>query len=458
MHVFLTLISGAWDRDGKGESIWDNFCHERPEKIETNNIDDHACNTYEKYEEDVQLLKELGVTFYRFSISWPRLLPKGTLEEVNQKGFEYYNKLINALVQAGIKPVVTLFHWDMPQVLHEKGGWLSDEVRKSFEDYARLCFTHFGDRVKIWGTFNEPWVFIKFGYAEGFFAPGHEDAPGTEPYLIGHHVLKTHAAVYHIYDKEFRHLQDGKIAIMLSSDFYEPKDKSNNDDVEAAKRCLEFDLGWFAHPVFKGDYPEIMKKKIAEKSKAQGLASSRLPEFTEDEKKFILGTSDFFSLNHYTSRYVTSKEKPIHPPKAENDADTEEHVDEKWEHTDVPWAYTVPWGLRKQLEGITKEYGNPPIYIFENGYGSSDPTTDDTLRVNYLKHYINETLKAIRNGSDVRAYTVWSFLDVKEWVFGYHFRYGLYHVDFTDPNRKRTPKESARFYAKIIKDNGFMKN
>lgn len=452
-------IEGAWNINDKGESIWDTFTHEGSH-VANNDTGDVACDSYHKYETDVSLIKEMGVSNYRFSLSWPRLLPNGLPESASEDGLRYYNALIDELLANDINPQVTLYHWDLPQALEDNGGFLSDSFPQWFNDYADYCFESFGDRVKFWITFNEPWIIAVLGYGDGVFAPGGKGI-GDDVYIASHNLIKGHAMAYRTYDTNYRQEQMGEIGITLNSDFVEPYDRSKQEDVEAASRSLRFGLGWYANPIFiNGDYPDVMREKIDRKSDAQGLNQSRLPEFTEDEKQMILGTSDFFGLNHYTTQYCEEPgtEDLSNPPSYYKDGDVVQWKDESWPKSGSVWLQVVPWGIRRLLVWIRDEYGqNVPIYVTENGISTRDVSDlDDQDRINYYKSYINEVLKAIRiDEVDVRGYTAWSLLDNFEWASGYTERFGLHYVDFTDPDRPRTQKNSSMEYAKIVADNGF---
>ncbi|CAK8692258.1 unnamed protein product [Clavelina lepadiformis] len=449
-------IEGGWNEDGKGESIWDRFSH-TPNKIANGDTGDIACDSYHKVDEDVSLVKMLGVHQYRFSIAWTRIFPDGTASKLNQPGVDYYNQLIDALIEAGIEPVVTLYHWDLPQALEDVGGLLNDTVIGHFNDYADFCFKTFGDRVKFWITFNEPYVVTWLGYGIGVFAPGINNKPGTAPYLAAHNIIRAHAKAYRTYEKKYKSSQGGKIGMTLSTEWAEPKDPKNPDDVAAADRMLQSIMGWFAHPIFKnGDYPEIIKDQVYKKSMAQGLTESRLPSFTEQEKFEIAGTYDFFALNGYTSRLVSFQKKPDSPANYEWDRDTHEESIPGAMQGYPDWLQIVPWGMRRLLSWVDREYGHPPIYITENGVGTSYATVDDQSRTMFYKAYINEALKAQQlDNVDLRGYTAWSLLDNFEWNSGYGPRFGLFEVDFEHDSRPRTAKRSSIFYNDIIRNNGF---
>ncbi|XP_042539458.1 lactase-phlorizin hydrolase [Dipodomys spectabilis] len=445
-------IEGAWDADGKGPSIWDNFTH-TPGNVKDNSTGDIACDSYNKLDADLNMLRALKVNAYRFSISWSRIFPTGRNSTINSHGVEYYNKLIDGLVASNISPMVTLFHWDLPQALQDIGGWENPSLIDLFDSYADFCFQTFGDRVKFWMTFNEPSFQAWLGYGSGVFPPNVKDS-GWGPYRIGHAVIKAHARVYHTYDKKYRQKQNGVISLSLSAHWAEPKSPGVPREVEAADRKLQFVLGWFAHPIFRnGDYPDAMKWKVGNRSELQHLATSRLPSFTEEEKAYIRGTADVFCLNTYSTRIVSHKTPRLNPPSHEDDQEITREEDTSWISSAM--HKVVPWGMRRLLNWIKEEYGEIPIYITENGVGLEDPKVDDTDRIFFHKTYINEALKAYRlDGVDLRGYSAWSLMDNFEWSFGYTIKFGLYHVDFNNVNRSRTARASARYYTEVITNNG----
>lgn len=452
-------IEGAWNEDGKGESIWDRFCH-TPGNVLNGDTADIACDSYHRYGEDIKLVKELGCSQYRFSLSWPRILPEGTTKNINQKGVIYYKKVIDGLLAEGIQPVVTLYHWDLPQALHERGGWTDERIIDWFADYADFCFRTFGDKVKYWITFNEPAVFIWDGYGMARAPPKIND-PLRSPFIIAHHVIKAHTKAYHIYDDNYRSEQRGQIAITLNTEWHEPKDSTNPSDLEASETIMQLKFGWYAQPIFgDGDYPEILKTKIKRLGELAGKEGSPLPEFTEEEKTMNKGTSDFFGLNHYTTIRVTQSDSEPELSRSIEECGQLVGVIEdrspEWIRAASSWLYIVPFGMRKLLNWIKEKYSNPKVYITENGVSDSTGTLDDIQRESYIKDYLREVLKAINeDGCSVIGYTLWSLTDNFEWDVGYTERFGIHHVDFNDPERKRTKKQSAIFYAKVVKNNGF---
>ncbi|XP_032380546.1 lactase-like protein isoform X5 [Etheostoma spectabile] len=450
---------GAWDKDGKGLSIWDVFSHKKG-KIQQNDTGDSSCEGYHKVKDDVSLIKELKLNHYRFSISWPRLIPTGIKSDhINEKGIQYYDGLIDQLLENKITPIVTLYHWDLPQVLQEKyGGWQNISLVNHFNEFANLCFERFGNRVKYWMTFNNPWSVAVEGYETGEHAPGLR-LRGTGAYRAAHHIIKAHAKVWHTYDTQWRAKQKGLIGISLSGDWGEPVDMSNQKDIEAAERYVQFYLGWFATPIFHGDYPQVMKDFIGRKSVQQGLGTSRLPTFSTQEKSYIKGTCDFLGIGHFTTRYITQKNNPSGRSSSSyfTDRDLAELVDPQWPDPGSEWLYSVPWGFRRLLNFVKTQYGNPMIYVTENGVSEKMLCTElcDDWRIQYYKDYINEMLKAIKDGVNVKGYTAWSLLDKFEWDEGYSERFGLYYVDFRNKNKPRYPKASVQFYKRVISSNGF---
>ncbi|MDQ8204278.1 GH1 family beta-glucosidase [Pelagicoccus sp. SDUM812003] len=442
-------IEGAAAEDGRGASIWDAFS-KTPGRVFKGHTGDVACDHYHRWEEDVALLKQMGVGCYRFSISWSRILPSGS-GEVNEEGIAFYNKLIDALLAAGIQPWVTLYHWDLPLALQiEEDGLLNRSIVERFVEYARVCFERFGDRVKHWITLNEPMCSCSLGHGVGVHAPGRKSE--LEPYIAGHNLLLAHAHIVDLYRREFQDTQKGVIGITNNCDWREPL-TDDPKDIEAAQRGLEFFLGWFADPVYFGKYPDRMLAAIGDK----------LPKFTDEEVKLLKGSSDFFGLNHYTTM-LTSEPDPEHQVEGVivrgnggvyGDQNVTLSRDPNWEQTDMGWNI-VPWGCRKLLEWIAERYDNPPIYITENGCAMPDEddretALNDERRVTFLSGYIGACHEAIEKGVNLKGYMCWSFMDNFEWAFGYGKRFGLHWVDFQTGERQ--PKASAKWFGQLAKSN-----
>lgn len=425
----------------RAASIWDTFAS-KPGKTLNGDTGAVACEHYERYRHDVQLLRSLGTPYYRLSISWPRLLP--TSDEPSASGLQFYRDLFTELLANGITPVVTLYHWDLPQrVEDDTGGWCGNgRVVDEFAKYARTCFESFGDVVKWWITLNEPWCSAFLGYEIGEHAPGIDDAPGQKLYIAGHNLLRAHAKAVHVYRTEFEQRQSGKIGITLNANWSEPL---NDSETEAAERDVDFVLGWFADPVYQGDYPERMRKRIGD----------RLPTFTDEEKKLLKGSSDFFGLNHYSSQLVSNAPTSTHETSYWNDKGTTYEMDKAWESTDMGWSI-VPWGFRKLLCYIHKKYKpKGGIIVTENGMAANErdrmAAAQNTSRVKYYAHYIGEMHNAIKLGADVRGYFLWSFMDNFEWAYGYSKRFGLYFVDYD--TQERVPKAAVAWYRGVVKQN-----
>ncbi|XP_047122107.1 myrosinase 1-like [Schistocerca piceifrons] len=429
-------IEGAWNEDGKGESIQDYFFHNYPEYT-TGDTGDVACDSYHRYQEDVQMLKALNADVYRFSISWPRVLPTGDVDVINQPGIDYYNNLINELLANGIQPVVTMYHFDLPQALQYIGGWPNEMLADYFVQYARILFQNFGDRVKWWITFNEPAVFVN-GYAAEGIAPS-QPASGIGDYLATHTVIEAHARVWHLYDEEFRASQNGSVGITLNMDGLEPASNTEGEN-DASERARQFQMGIFAHPIYteEGDYPLVVQQLVDDNSAREGRNHSRLPKFTQEEIEYIRGSADFLGMNHYSTNFVTPGLIGESPSKSRDSG-----------------VYTMPgghyaWGLRNQLNWVATEYPGYPIFITENGLSNSGGL-NDTDRIDYFTEYLGAVLEAINtDGVPVIGYTAWSLMDNFEWNSGYMVKFGLYEVDFNSTNRTRTPKDSASFMAEVF--------
>ncbi|KAL1512858.1 hypothetical protein ABEB36_002371 [Hypothenemus hampei] len=425
-------IEGAWNESGKGENIWDKFLHD----ANRDQNGDVTCDSYHKWQEDIENLKKLNVNHYRFSISWPRILPDGTLKSINQEGIDYYYNLIQGLIEAGIEPMVTLYHWDMPVHISELGGFLNPQFIDYFEDYARLVYQEYGPYVRYWLTFNEPYSICNGGYGAGQTAPG-LNLIGDGIYQCSYVLLKAHARGYRIYDEEFRPKYNGKVGIVLNINWFEPASNTTADS-DARERLLQFQLGWWANPVFNGNWPQIMIDRIANRSSREGFARSRLPQFTQEEIDYINGTHDFFALNTYKTYVAENTEYNITDPSY-------------WFDVGVTWTNLTyyPEGFRKLINFVNDRYRPESIIITENGLQTTD-YLNDTDRITYIKGYINSLLDAIEEDKiNVFGYTVWSLMDNFEWG-SYDSRFGLINVNFTDSNRTRTWKDSGYWFKNIL--------
>lgn len=448
-----TQVEGAWNEDGKGISIWDKFAH-TPGKVKDGSTPDEAVLSYYKYKEDVALLKAYGVTGYRFSLSWTRIIPLGGQSDpVNEAGLQYYSNLVDELIANGITPFVTLYHWDIPQTLEDRyGGMLNKEAyTPDFLNFAKVCFERLGDRVKNWITYNEPGVYTLAGYAAGVHAPARssnrdlneEGDSSTEPFIVGHTELISHAYAVKLYREHFQPKQKGMIGITLHGNWSEPWDEKDPLDIEAAERAREFEIAWYADPVYKtGDYPASMRAQLGD----------RLPKFTPEESRLVLGSSDFYGMNSYTSFYVRHKLTPPHIDDHSGNIDkldTNSEGVSRGPASDTYWLRTSPWGLRKLLNWLWERYG-VPIYITENGTtakGESEPSPavlDDRFRCEFFEGYLESIGRAVKeDGVDIRSYFAWTFTDNWEWAAGYSDRFGVTFVDFSSPEKERYPKRSA---------------
>ncbi|XP_066248601.1 myrosinase 1-like [Euwallacea similis] len=438
-------IEGGWNVDGKGENIWDRFTH-TSKKIKDGTNGDVACDSYHLWRKDVELLEYLGVDFYRFSLSWTRILPNGFHNKINKPGIAYYNNLIDLLISKGIEPMVTLYHWDLPQPIQDLGGWINPKTADYFAEYARLAFALFGNRVKTWITINEPASICVAPYEYNDGAPG-IISPGIGSYLCGKTVLIAHAKAYRIYQAEFAHSQQGKVGITIDSGWAEPR-HGNMDDQDAADREMQMSFGWFVHPIFSatGDYPLVMSHRISTISLMQNFTESRLPAFSDDEKKLLKGSADFLGLNHYHTWMVSNKQYPLNQVSFDADKSIRKETNSSWPDKEI-----LPWGLIKLLTWIKTEYNNPLVYITENGIGDTTGNISDTKRIQFLEEYINATVYAAKvEGCNVAKYTVWSLMDNMEWTSGYTIKFGLYQVDFKNPAKTRNPKTSAAFFKGLI--------
>lgn len=440
-------IEGGCKGTGKGPSIWDAFAA-IPGKTRNGENGEIACDHYHRLKEDVALMRKTGLHAYRFSISWPRLLPTGR-KEINTEGVRFYNHLIDELLANEIVPWATLYHWDLPLALQlSSDGWLNPDMDRYFAEYADLCFEYFGDRVKNWITLNEAWVICIFGHWRGIFAPGRVSL--EEPYRVGHNLLRAHARAVAVYREKYQSLQKGRIGMANNCDWREPATESEKD-VRAAQRALEFFLGWFADPVYLGCYPESMVSRL----------DRRLPKFTPEELELLKGSVDFFGLNHYTTMLAEHCDNP--KPDAgtydnggiAQDQSVELSVDPDWDKTAMQWSI-AEWGCRKLLHWIDQRYDHPEIILTENGCAFDDRFEDgeinDVQRIDFLSRYIRQCHRALNEGIRLKGYFLWSFLDNFEWALGYSKRFGIHHVDFN--TLKRTPKASAKWYADVIRRNG----
>jgi beta-glucosidase len=424
-------VEGSPLADGAGPSTWHRFSH-TPDRVHDGETGDVACDHYRRYAGDIALMRSLGINAYRFSISWSRVMPHGR-GAVNPAGLDFYDRLVDALLANGIEPMVTLYHWDLPAALDDLGGWLNPEIAKRFAEYAAVMFQKLDGRVKLWTTLNEPWVSTDAGYLHGVHAPGHRSP--FEASIASHRLLLAHAEAVRAYRAEGRH----RIGLVVN---LEPKYAASDDanDLAATARADAYMNRQYLDPVFLGHYPEELAEVFGE----------AWPRWPADDFALIRQPIDFLGVNYYT-RSVTRFDPRVWPLRA---APVRQ---KRATHTETGWEVFAP-GLTRVLTWVKERYGNPPVYVTENGAAFFDPPSldgdrvADPLRVDYLRKHLGAVHAAIAHGVDVRGYFAWSLLDNFEWSQGYSKRFGIVHVDFE--TQARTPKDSAAFYAAVIASNG----
>jgi beta-glucosidase len=430
-------IEGSPLADGAGPSIWHRFAH-TPGRIANGDTGDVACDHYRRWAQDVEWLKRLGLNAYRFSVSWSRIQPEGR-GPVNQRGLDFYARLVDELLERGIAPMVTLYHWDLPAALDDRGGWLDRDIAGWFSDYAALMYSALGDRVPQWATINEPWVIVDGGYLHGVLAPGHQSA--FEAPRAAHNVLLAHGAAVEAFRASPGPRAGGRVGIVIN---LEPKDPVSDSpaDVEATRRADAQFNRHYMDALFLKSYPA----ELAE------IYGEGWPAFPETDFERIAQPIDFLGINYY-SRGLTAfnaDEWPTRSGKVRNP---------RAEYTMLDWE-EHPEGLTRVLKWVREKYTALPLYVTENGAAYAEPaslpedatTFDDPRRVAYLHAHLRAVRDAIAAGVDVRGYFAWSLLDNLEWAHGYDVRFGLLHVDRS--SMRRTPKTSARFYRGVALSNG----
>ncbi len=415
-------VEGAAQIDGRGNSIWDTYCRQQG-RMRAAGTGDVACDHYHRYAEDVALMRQLGIDAYRFSISWPRILPRGR-GSPNEPGLAFYDRLIDTLLAAGIEPWVCLYHWDLPQALQDLGGWQNRDIVGWFADYAALVARRYGDRVKRFATFNEPCVFTLFGYGLGSDAPGIADKAAVHRAI--HHVNLSHGAAVDVLRASVRHASLG--AIHSRQPCY-PSTPSP-EDAAAALRLAEYWNDAFPFPQHFAHYPPHLAEAIEPYQKPGDMARIARPV-------------DWFGLNHYSPHYIKAAANVMGATFGAPPDDVP--------RTAIGWPI-VPAAFRDTLLDVHSRFGMP-IYVMENGTAADDKPdsagrVEDSSRIAYLQAYTDAMQEAIAAGADVRGYFVWSLLDNFEWTAAYTQRFGLVYVDFA--TQRRIPKASARWYADLI--------
>lgn len=431
-------IEGAWKEDGKGLSIWDVYSHQ-PGMIQDGSTGDVACDHYHRFREDVKLMKEMGLKAYRFSLSWPRIFPDG-FGKVNEKGVQFYSDLIDCLLENGIEPYITLYHWDLPYELHKKGGWMNSDIVQWFAQYAAEVVTRYSDRVTNFITFNEPQVFIGHGCLTGINAPGYQST-FKDVFQMAHNVMKAHgASVLAMRKAAVRPIKIGYAPTCTA--YYPATDRP--EDIEAARSmlfaCPELDqhvlwnVSWWSDPVMLGKYPEAGLE----------IYKDYLPEITDEDMQLIHQPLDFYCQNIYNGKSVAmgADGKPV-------------IVERPMGHAvnSLGWPSTprcLHWGPKFLYE----RYGLP-IYISENGMSAHDEVSldgkvHDPNRIDFLNRYLLELEKATDDGVQIGGYFAWSLLDNFEWAYGYTPRFGLIYVDYE--TQERIIKDSGYWYKKWIEE------
>jgi beta-glucosidase len=429
-------IEGGADAAGRGESIWDRFCA-TPGKIEDGGDARVACDHYHLWRDDVERMKWLGTGAYRFSIAWPRVVPNGG-GVVKKAGLDFYDRLVDGLLEAGITPFVTLYHWDLPQALQDHGGWAARPTAEAFADYTDAVSSRLGDRVRHWITHNEPWCVATLGHEEGHHAPGHTDAP--ESLRVAHHVMLSHGWAVQVLR---RNVPDARVGITLNLVPAYPLSPDDPDDLDAVRYFDGFFNRWYLDPIFRGHYPD---DAIADRVRRGHLEAAELPFLHPGDLDAISAPVDFLGVNYYSRVVVRAGEGGV--PVAQDVVPEEERTDMGWE--------VYPQGLYDLLVRVHTDYRPRGIYITENGAAYGDGPDDggrvhDERRIDYLRSHFGAAHGAIADGVPLRGYFVWSFMDNFEWAHGYRRRFGLYWVDFE--TRARVPKDSAFWYRGVAAAN-----
>jgi len=435
-------IEGAWDKDGKGESIWDRFTH-TPGTIQDGSTGDVACDHYHRWAEDIALMKKLGLKAYRFSVSWPRILPSGR-GKVNQAGLDFYSRLVDGLLEAGIEPFVTLYHWDLPQSLQDDGGWAARSTAEAFVEYADVVSRHLGDRVKHWITHNEPWATVVLGHQMGMHAPGLKDYPTA--LKVSHHLLLSHGWAVPVLRRNSSGAEVG-ITLVL----FPLVPGSSNTAVLPVFRKFDGCVNrWFLDPLYGRHYPADL---VAEHIDAGYLPVEGLNFVKPGDLEAIAAPTDFLGVNYYSPVILRSEVAP----ESEKDPLMLLYHGPEYEYTEIGMM-VYPDGLRHLLNRLHFEYQPGKMYITENGASYSDgPDADgrvrDERRLSYLRDHFAAAHRAIECGVALAGYFVWSLMDNFEWTFGYAQRFGLVWVDYE--TQQRIPKDSALWYKQVIAENGF---
>jgi beta-glucosidase len=432
-------IEGGTRHDGRGESIWDRFCTV-PNAIRDGSDGTRACEHYERWPEDLKLMKWLGLSAYRFSVSWPRIQPDGR-GRANPRGLDFYDRLVDALLEANIRPFVTLYHWDLPQPLEDAGGWPLRDTASAFADYAALVGQKLGDRVRDFVTHNEPYCASMFGYRDGFQAPGRKSY--RDALWAAHHLLLSHGLAVQALRVE---APRAEVGITLNLVPTQPASASSADE-DAARACDGEANRWFLDPLYGRGYPADV---IEDRRREGVLESADLPFLRNDDLRIISERTDFLGVNYYV--------RAIARAKAHGKANLEPEITPRDERTAMGWE-VFPEGLQRILEQVQRAYDPPRLYVTENGaaYDDQPPSSSgevmDTERQSYILRHLAAVHRARSAGVKVGGYFLWSLLDNFEWSEGYTKRFGIVWVDYD--SQARLPKQSAHRYRRVIAENGF---
>jgi beta-glucosidase len=418
-------IEGATDEDGRGQSVWDRFCA-APGKVRNGDTGAVACDFYHRYDADVALMRELGIKGFRFSIAWPRIVPDGR-GAVNAAGLDFYDRMVDELLENGIEPFVTLYHWDLPQALEDRGGWPVRDTAEAFAEYVEAVAVRLGDRVDRWITHNEPWVASWLGYGWGIHAPGRRN--DRDALAAAHTILVSHGLAVEVLRRESPAAQVG-ITIDL---YYVDPASTAAADVQAARQWDGFRNRWFLDPLLRGEYPADMLESFG----------ADVPTIADGDMRIIAAPTDFLGVNYYSRSVVRANQNGGAPLS---------HPDPHSEYTDMGWE-VYPEGLYRLLLRLRDEYEPKPLYITENGAAFADVRSHDGVvydleRIAYLDGHLDAIGRAIEAGVPVRGYFVWSLLDNFEWALGYSKRFGIVYVDY--PTLERVPKSSYYWYRDLI--------
>ncbi|NMM23489.1 MAG: beta-glucosidase [Phycicoccus sp.] len=424
-------IEGAVEEDGRGPSIWDTFSH-TPGAVINGDTGDHACDHYHRWEKDLDLLSDLGVGSYRFSVAWPRIVPTGS-GAINAKGLDFYDRLVDALVDRQIQPMVTLYHWDLPQGLQDVGGWVNRDTTDRFVDYVRAVHDRLGDRVPYWLTLNEPYCSAIVGHLEGRHAPGIRDEAKAVTAI--HHLLLAHGKAVQALRADG---VTGKVGITCNLTSPHPASE-NAADLDAAARLDLHENRMFLDPLFRGSYPDD--------AAAHYKGVTDFPFVQDGDLETISEPLDFFGINYYERHLVTTD--PADPVRG-------------WTRVPDPKPTTVgigvhPEGLREVLERVSADYTDLPLFVTETGiclhdYVDPEGQVKDDERVEFFDSHIRAAHQAIQNGVNLAGFFPWSLMDNYEWAWGYAYRFGMYYVDYA--TQERIPKRSAQWFSKITRANG----